>query len=130
MKKSCVIGRPLGERERRVKLLVTLAGLFPPRQQYLNKRFVIVTFELFNMPAGFPAQVTADSTAFNDKYELFKSATQTGSATEQKIIANNVVYSEILDICKDGQKVFRNDARPQNIAFTTIKPMCYAAMAV
>ncbi len=67
-----------------------------------------------NMPAGFEAQCIADAIAFNAKYELFKTATQTGNATEEKIIANNTIYTEILDICKDGQKVFRNDAGRAN----------------
>ena len=91
------------------------------KQMTVNMNIYIAANTVFlsnggtNMPAAFPARCIADAIAFNDKYELFKTATQTGVATEDKIVANNTVYTEVLDICKDGQKVFRSDAGKANL---------------
>lgn len=62
------------------------------------------------MPVGFPAQVTSDTGAFEGKYADFKTARETGPATSAKIVANNLVYKNIIDLYEDAKVVFKDDA--------------------
>jgi len=63
-----------------------------------------------NMPAGFPLIYKNDAKAFSDKYEEYKPATETTVATTDKINANNDVFKQAMDICADGQIIYRLDA--------------------
>ena len=63
-----------------------------------------------NMPAGFPLTYKTDAKAFSDKYEEYKPATETTVATTDKINANNSVFHQAMDVCADGQIIYRLDA--------------------
>lgn len=63
-----------------------------------------------NMPAGFPLTYKNDAKAFSDKYEEYKPATETTVATTDKINANNDVFKQAMDVCADGQIIYRLDA--------------------
>jgi len=62
-----------------------------------------------NMPAGFQATVNSGRTNFKNKYDLFKSARETGVGTEAKISANNTIYTNGIEMMEDGKRIFRND---------------------
>jgi hypothetical protein len=50
-------------------------------------------------------------TAFENKYEEFTDMEQDmQQATDDKINANNLVYSNLISMFEDGQKIFRNNA--------------------
>ena len=70
-----------------------------------------------NMPAGFPVTYKTDALAFSDKYAEYIPATETTIATTDKIVANNDVLHYCMDVCADGQIVFRGDA-PKAKLFT------------
>ena len=63
-----------------------------------------------NMPATFKVKVKADALAFKTKYDLFKPASETGTATNAKIKANNLIDADYKEMLKDGKNVYRHDA--------------------
>ncbi|MBL0308772.1 MAG: carboxypeptidase regulatory-like domain-containing protein [Bacteroidetes bacterium] len=62
-----------------------------------------------NMPGAFPGQYATDALAYEDKYEAFMDARETGSATQAKILANNAAYAIAIEVCKDGDIIGKND---------------------
>ncbi|MEI6815609.1 MAG: carboxypeptidase-like regulatory domain-containing protein [Bacteroidota bacterium] len=56
-----------------------------------------------NMKAAFPATILSNSNAFELGHNAFITARQTGTKTNNKITANNLVYSDMVDICADAQ---------------------------
>jgi hypothetical protein len=75
------------------------------------------------MPASFVTKVNTDTTNFTTNYELFIEARETGTARTAKVIANNLLHSELMTVLEDGaERVFRNDAsKNKNYVFTTLK---------
>jgi hypothetical protein len=63
-----------------------------------------------NMPAGFQAAYDADKDDFHTNYNDFKVAEQTSEQTADKIKANNAIFKTGMDMMKDGQIIFTNDA--------------------
>ena len=61
------------------------------------------------MPPPFGGSVSTDEGTFNTKYTAFKNARQTGVATGAKITANNLVDTDLKDLQRDAQKVYRTD---------------------
>jgi hypothetical protein len=61
-----------------------------------------------NMPPTFAAAYSADTAAFSAKLEQFISSEQNSyAATDAKISANNAVYTQLINMFKDGQEIFR-----------------------
>lgn len=63
-----------------------------------------------NMPSDFVAKIGDAAAAFAGKYADFLGAKDTSVETEAKIVANNACYRRLLDMMKDGQRVFGGDA--------------------
>lgn len=80
-----------------------------------------------NMPAGFQAQVVADSAAFDLKYAAFKVARQTTLDTNKKIKANNDCFKDIMSACDDGMRVAAKSVDPAGMGklftFKTVKDL-------
>ena len=75
-----------------------------------------------NMPAAFALKITSDSNAFDLKYDAFKLARQTADETAAKITANNNVYTKLMTVCDDGQRIFANDeATRKMFVFEAVK---------
>jgi len=75
-----------------------------------------------NMPPTFLTKVKNDSDAFDAKYNAFKLARESSSETAAKINANNSVYSELISVCDDGQRVFSSDeAKKKLFTFAVVK---------
>ena len=72
---------------------------------------------LLNMPAAFAVTYKTDAKAFSDKYAEYGPATETTVATTDKIVANNDVLHQCMDVCAEGQIIFRSDA-PKAKLFT------------
>lgn len=63
------------------------------------------------MPASFESDFGALTSDFEAKYTEFKMVEQQmEEAREAKIEANNAVYTTLIGMMKDGQKIFRNEA--------------------
>lgn len=63
-----------------------------------------------NMPATFETAFTAQVDAFKEKVTAFEVAENVATeGTDNKIEANNTIYTKIQQICADGQVVFGND---------------------
>lgn len=75
------------------------------------------------MTATFAAKVASDQTAFNDVYNPYMTARETGNATAAKLKANNDLYDACLSFFKDGvEMVFKRDADAQKrYIFTVLK---------
>lgn len=75
------------------------------------------------MPATFAAQVAADLAKFNDVYNPYMAARETGTATAAKLKANNDLYDACMSFFKDGvEMVFKRDADAQKrYIFTALK---------
>lgn len=63
-----------------------------------------------NMPAGFPAIYDADALLFFNKYTEYSSASETTTATVDKLKANNAVYASAMSMIDDGKVIGQNDA--------------------
>jgi len=63
-----------------------------------------------NMPVGFQADYDGDKGDFHDTYTDFKTAEQTSEQTAEKIKANNAIFKTGMDMMKDGQVIFVEDA--------------------
>ena len=73
------------------------------------------------MPAGFAAQYTTDSNAFDTKYNLFKHAQQSTEGTDEKIIANNKIYDDGMKMCADAVMFFvSTDSIVKKFTFNTV----------
>ena len=63
-----------------------------------------------NMPATFKQKVIDDALAFKNKYDLFKPSSDTGSETNTKVHANNLLDIDYREMLKDGKNVYRHNA--------------------
>lgn len=72
-----------------------------------------------NMPPAFVAQYAAAKNAFITAMSDFYNQEELESdVAEDKIIANNAIYDKLLEMCIDGQKIFRTDlAKKQMFTF-------------
>lgn len=69
-----------------------------------------------NMPAGFAALFTTAKTEFETLYTSYINATlDVEVKTQEKITANNAVYDDLISMCKDGQRIFKNDEAVKNL---------------
>ncbi len=67
-----------------------------------------------NMPATFIADFEAMRDTIRDNVELFLNSRQvTKEDTEEKVIANNGIYRELMEMFADGSHVFRNEEAKQ-----------------
>ena len=73
------------------------------------------------MPAGFKVQYKTASDAFDLKYDAFKHAQQSTEDTDEKIVANNAIYTDGMKMCGDATMFFvSNDAIVKKFTFTTV----------
>ena len=64
-----------------------------------------------NMPLPFKATYATDKTAFETVYSNYIASTQaTPGGTNDKIVANNAVYSTLMAMMEDGRLIFENDS--------------------
>ena len=77
---------------------------------YLPTNSVLLQAGGTNMPAGFPATVLANVNAFELDYAAFKLASETGVATQTKILANNACYTTGREMMIDAEIIYRKDA--------------------
>ncbi len=75
------------------------------------------------MPGTFAVKVSTDAGNFATNYALFMQARETGVGRAEKVTANNLLHSQLMDVLEDGaERVFRNDAAKQkNYVFATLK---------
>ncbi|MFN8321066.1 MAG: carboxypeptidase-like regulatory domain-containing protein [Chitinophagales bacterium] len=77
-----------------------------------------------NMPATFQAEVESRRKDFEKTYWQFKVAEQTQEATAAKVRALNACYTEGMDMMKDAQRVYVNDAGVRSLfVFATLLDM-------
>jgi hypothetical protein len=63
------------------------------------------------MPAAFPADYNLVYVAFNGLYDQFKNAPQSAQeGTRAKMLANNDLYDKTIEMMKDGQTIYYNNA--------------------
>lgn len=63
------------------------------------------------MPAGFQSTFAAAGENFMSLSDnFFKISIGKESATQKKIDASNAIYRSVIEMLKDGQQIFRNDA--------------------
>lgn len=68
-----------------------------------------------NMPAAFPAALSAAHTAFLEMWQDFQDEEeQNAIRAQEKVEANNNLYEKIIQVCKDGQRIFRNNEARRN----------------
>lgn len=63
-----------------------------------------------NMPATFEADFAAALADMVNTYTAFMHLKQGEEGTEDKIDANNELYADIIEICEDGQLLFKKDS--------------------
>lgn len=74
-----------------------------------------------NMPATFPLQFNTAKTAFADKQQEFTQAKQAAQAgTNNKIEADNILYTSIIDVCQDGQVIFEGTITENEFVFSRV----------
>ena len=75
------------------------------------------------MPGTFEVKVSTDATNFAAKYDLFMSSRETSVARGEKVTANNLLHTQLMNVLEDGaERVFRNDAAKQkNYVFASLK---------
>lgn len=74
-----------------------------------------------NMPASFEGEVESRRVDFEKTYAKFKVAEQTQVATAEKVKALNACYTEGMDMMKDAQRVYVNDAAIRSLfVFATL----------
>src|SRR3972149_3582174 len=71
----------------------SVSGMGTSMNNYLALNNVLLQAGGTNMPAGFPATVAANVTSFETDYAAFKLASETGVATNTKILAKNACYT-------------------------------------
>jgi len=97
-------------------------GLNSSMQKFITNNTVKLTTP-GGMPASFVTKVNTDTTNFTTNYEAFITARETGTARTIKVIANNLLHSELMNVLEDGAgRVFRNDvSKNKNYIFATLK---------
>jgi len=99
-----------------------VVGLNNSMQTFIAANNAILT-TAGGMPASFVAKVDGDAISFTNAYGLFAAARETGVARAAKVIANNLLHSELMGVMEDGAlMVFRNEeAKKKNFVFDTLK---------
>ena len=83
-----------------------------------------------NMPVAFIAQQIADMTSFSAKYLAFKNAEETAPATAAKINANNACYRTMMQLMRDGQRIYAKDEANRSLfVFSTLWSMINPSIA-
>lgn len=74
------------------------------------------------MPPTFATQFIADATAFTAKHLLFMNQEEADEeGTQEKVEANNGIYTQLIKMCLDGQEIFKNDpAKYKQFVFAEI----------
>lgn len=68
-----------------------------------------------NMPATFPPVLSAAHTAFRDMWQSFQDEEEQNAIhAQEKVEANNNLYDKVIQVCKDGQRIFRDDEARKN----------------
>jgi hypothetical protein len=63
------------------------------------------------MPVTFATDVTTASTTFATLHNDFLQSEEASKVgTDAKIMANNLIYREVMRICEDGKRIYRNNA--------------------
>jgi hypothetical protein len=76
---------------------------------FIEENLVKLTTDGF-MPADFRDKFEASRSSFNDMYMSFDVAMENAlQGTVDKILANNSIYDKIVQLCLDGQTVFKKD---------------------
>ena len=104
-----------------------VVGLNDSMEKFIADNEAILT-SAGGMPDSFLDKVTPDATNFSDNYDLFLKARGTSVARGEKVTANNLLHSQMMDVFEDGaERVFRNDAAKQkNYVFDTLKDIVSA----
>lgn len=98
-------------------------GLNSDMKLYISENTSVLTTNGY-MPAGFAAQVNADSVNFNGKYADFKNMRQTGVTTADRLTANNLIYDDMMKVCADGQRIFADiDEKKKLFVFDVVKAL-------
>ena len=93
-------------------------------KSFLTAKQVTLEKAGLNMPAGFPVAFKTLSDAFDQLYKDFKKAEQTQEKTNEKITANNGIYSTALEVCKDGQANYQgNEGVTAKFTWVTIQEL-------
>ena len=100
----------------------SVVGLNTSMQQFIAAHSAKLTTP-GGMPASFVTKVNDDAKDFNDNYELFMKARETGVARGEKITANNLLHKELMAVLEDGaERVWRANAeKRKNYIFDTLK---------
>jgi hypothetical protein len=74
------------------------------------------------MPSTFATQYSTDRDAFTAKHlQFMNQEEQDEEGTQAKIIANNDIYTSLINMCLDGQEIFKNDtAKYKQFVFADI----------
>lgn len=74
------------------------------------------------MPPTFATKYTTDRDAFAAKHlQFMNQEEQDEEGTQAKIIANNDIYNSLINMCLDGQEIFKNDtAKYKQFVFAEI----------
>jgi len=74
------------------------------------------------MIVDFDLEFAAAATAFNNKLDAYKQAEESAREdTDVKLNANNAIYAEVMRICEDGKKFFKdNGAIREEFTFDTV----------
>lgn len=92
------------DRWEKMQALLTSAELF------ITDNTTVLEMGGENMPTTFPAQFSADKTAFEDQYTTYLLQSQDSvSGTAAKITANNAVANAIAKMFADAQIIYKND---------------------
>ncbi len=63
------------------------------------------------MPVSFPLSFSDARTNFMDTYNEFQQAIEQSTIlTDQRVIANNIIYDDLMAMFTDGNRIFRNNA--------------------
>lgn len=63
-----------------------------------------------NMPASFATDIANAHTAFLEMWQSFQDEEELNTIQAQaKVAANNALYDNIIQVCKDGQRIYRDD---------------------
>lgn len=100
-----------------------VVGLNSSMKKFIDDELAALTANN-NMPAAFQGIVNDDSDNFDNKYNAFKLARETGEETAEKLTANNDVYDDVTSVCDDGQRISAgNEALHKLFVFDTVKKL-------
>ncbi len=89
---------------------------------FIDKNTTALEAGTTNMPAAFKATYTTGKTAFETVYHNFiVSAQAKAGGTNDKLVANNAIYSTLIAMMEDGRLIFENDATKKALfTFSTV----------